>query len=105
MKDAEKHLARARKAAVQKALEKAQLLADASNLKLGPALSIEDESVAGNPRSVFFPPADPFGHFDPRASDASFVMFQPEKGVADALLGQIQLSVMVRVVYETSLAK
>jgi uncharacterized protein YggE len=115
VKDAEKHLARARKVAVQKALEKAQLLADASNLKLGPALSIEDESVAGHPRSVFFPPApfgaDPFGQLDPRseldsrASDTSFVVFQPEKGPADLPPGQIQFSVMVRVIYETTLAR
>jgi uncharacterized protein YggE len=114
VKDAEKHLARARKAAVQKALEKAQLLADASNLKFGPALSIEDESVAGNPRSVFFPPSfnpDPFGQLgprselDPRAADTAFVVFQPEKGAADLPPGQIQFSVMVRVVFEATLAR
>jgi uncharacterized protein YggE len=114
VKDAEQHLAQARKSAVQNALEKAQLLAEASNLKLGPALSIVDETAAGNSRSVFFPPAfgaDPFGqvdpgkHLDPQAGDTSFVVYQAEKAPADLPPGHVQFSVMVRVVYETTLAR
>jgi uncharacterized protein YggE len=114
VKDSEKHLAQARKAAVQNALEKAQLLAEASNLKLGPALSIVDETAAGDPRSVYFPPAfgpDPFGQVDPgqrlepQASGSTFVVYQAEKTPADLPPGQIQFSVMVRVVYETTLAR
>jgi len=115
VKDAEKHQARARKAAVQNALEKAQLLAEASNLKLGPALSIVDETTSGHSRATYFPPspfgADPFGRLDPRseldprASDSTFVIFQPEKAPTDLPPGQIQFTVMLRIIYEATLAK
>jgi uncharacterized protein YggE len=110
VKESEKHQARARQAAVQKAMEKAQLLADASKLKLGSALSITDETASGSSRAVYFP-ADPFGRLDPRSeldprtSDTAFVVFQPEKGPAELAPGQIQFSVMVRVVYEATLPK
>lgn len=112
VKDADKHLSRARKMAAQNALAKAILLADASKLRLGPALSIIEETNSGHSRAVYFPAgADPFGRLDsrseldPRASDTTFVLFQPEKGPAELAPGQIQFSVMVRVVYEATLPK
>jgi uncharacterized protein YggE len=111
-KEVESHQEQARLNAVRKALQKAELLAQASNLKLGPALSITDETTSGHSRAVYFSPAsDPFGRLDPRseldprATDLAFVIFQPEKAPAELAPGQIQFTVMVRVVYEATLAK
>lgn len=108
VKEGESHQSRARQAAVQNALKKAQLLAGASNLKLGPAVSIVDESAEGHSRSGgFVDPlnADPFGRHGSPALDSAFVVFQPAPGAAESSPGQIHFSVTLRVVYEATLPK
>lgn len=109
------HLTKARQLAVEQAQKKAQELARASQLQLGLAMSISDESTVGGFRPTFSP-ADPFGEFgvhssgaeaDERATPRTFVAFQAEAPAlsTESAPGQVVVSVTVRIVYEAHAPK
>jgi uncharacterized protein YggE len=119
LKDPAPHQSKARRLAVEACKAKATLLAEASELKLGPAIAIFDEATGSSsyPRATYLSPApadpfgDPFGRAAPagdkRSSTFAFVAFQAgkEKSPTDPERlppGQVTISASVRIVYEAT---